>query len=256
MLAGDRVIMIAVLGALKEEITAFTDHLDSLKESTWNHRIMYSGVFGGEDCIVTYTGVGKVFAALTTQYIIDTYHPEVLFFIGIGGAFDPELKIGDILIAENCIQYDVDVTAFGFLPGEIPRPSEETVKKGQSESIRFFHSDITLLKKAVHFTADGCTVARGRICTGDSYVNEELIKENLRMGTSLKLLKGSAVDMESASFAQVCGENSLPFFIARVISDTPDGERAKHFRTFLSESSRKLSQLIEYIIADNGNSRP
>ena len=68
----------------------------------------------------------------------------------------------------------------------------------------------------------------GLICTGDQFITNceelDLIKE--------KYPQGLAVDMESASIAQVCHLWQVPFISLRIVSDTP-GVKG-HFDQYLN----------------------
>lgn len=230
-----------VLGALKEEISAFTRNLSGLGTSEWRGRTLYEGFISGEKCVVTWTGVGKVYAAMTVQYMIDTYSPDLIFFIGIAGAVSEDLKIGDMVVAEDSVFYDLDITDYGFAPGELPRPQH-------GESVRFFPIAQSLVEKARGYKNEGSTAIIGRICTGDSFITQKLKIENRRTADFIHDLECCAVEMEGASAAQVCYENGIPFLLARIISDTPDGKHASNFKKFLSKSSEALFLFINYMI--------
>lgn len=239
----DRVrVLKIILGALKEEISAFTRYLSSLATSEWRGRTLYEGFISGEKCVVTWTGVGKVYAAMTVQYVIDTYSPDLLFFIGIAGAVSEDLKIGDMVVAEDCVFYDIDITEYGFAPGELPGPQN-------GESVRFFPVAQSLVEKARGYEHEGSAVIIGRICTGDSFITDKLKAENHRTADFIHNLECCAVEMEGASAAQVCYENEIPFLLVRIISDTPDQTHVSNFKKILAKSSEALFLFIKYMIS-------
>ena len=232
-----------ILGALEEEISAFICKLSGFHTSEWKGRTLYEGLISDEKCVVTWTGVGKVYAAMTVQHMIDTYSPDLLFFIGIAGAVTEDLKIGDMVVAEDCVFYDMDITEYGFAPGELPSPHNR-------ESVRFFPMTKSLVEKARRFNNEGFATVIGRICTGDSYITEKLKIENRRTADFICDLECCAVEMEGASAAQVCNENNIPFLLVRIISDTPDGKRALSFKKFVLKSSEVLFLFIKYMISN------
>ncbi len=243
--------MIAVLGALRQEVSAVVSEIEESRSSKWYGREIYEGYISGKKCVVTWTGVGKVFSAMVSQYVIDAYHPDKVIFIGIAGSVMPNLRIGDLVIAEDCVFYDIDVTVFGFKPGEFPSPSLPTEKKMQwkNETMRFFPSDTKLLQKAGSFSGSGFRIFTGRICTGDSYVSAELRTDNRRTDNFIKELECLVVEMEGAAAAQVCSVNNVPFILIRVVSDTPEGGQTPSFRKFISESSEKLMRFVLHLIS-------
>ena len=58
-----------------------------------------------------------------------------------------------------------------------------------------------------------------------------------------------AVDMESASIAQVCHLKNVPFFCARVISDTPGGEdNIAQYENFWEDAPRHTFETLRLVI--------
>ena len=58
-----------------------------------------------------------------------------------------------------------------------------------------------------------------------------------------------AVDMESASIAQVCYLKNVPVFIMRVISDTPGGEdNIAQYENFWSDAPKATFNLLKELI--------
>ncbi len=53
------------------------------------------------------SGWGKIAAAASTQYAIDTYHPDLLINLGTCGGFAGRIERGDIVLAEKTIVYDI-----------------------------------------------------------------------------------------------------------------------------------------------------
>ncbi len=233
--------MIAVISALEGETSSIRIKMKDIVSEKWKERIITRGSFSGEDIILACSGAGKVNAALCVQFIIDRYEIETIFFVGIAGALNPSLSIGDIVAAKECIQWDVDISAFGFKRGTIPQPDS----KGE---VRIFESDESLLKKVLAWKLPGGKVVPGRILTGDSFITGKIIRERPWLDAAFKELHGDAVEMEGAAAAQVCYENGISFLLVRVISDTLSGGKVKHFGRFLSSSSEKLSSLIAFIL--------
>jgi len=50
--------------------------------------------------ILAESGIGMTNAAMTTQKLIDTFHPKAIIFSGIAGAVDTSIRIGDIVACE------------------------------------------------------------------------------------------------------------------------------------------------------------
>ena len=66
----------------------------------------------------------------------------------------------------------------------------------------------------------------GLICTGDKFITDRSELDEIKHNFP----EGLAVDMESASIAQVCYLYQIPFISFRIISDTPGAD--KHFEQY------------------------
>jgi len=53
------------------------------------------------------SGIGKVASALASALLIETFSPDLVINTGSAGGFDPDLDIGDIVIADSLMYHDV-----------------------------------------------------------------------------------------------------------------------------------------------------
>ncbi len=233
--------MIAVLGALEEEVSWFIKNMEIQDTGSYNGRYVYSGYLEGFPCVVTWSGAGKVFAAAATQFLIDHYHPDILFFVGIAGGLSENLNIGDVAVADRVMMHDVDLSFFGFKRGELPSPVSGN-SFGRRAAAGVIECDRTLLSAALSWKHSGFALRYGLIITGDSFIHSG------NTPAYIKDTEGIAVDMEGAASALVCVDGGVSFFLSRVISDTPDGTVKKGFGKFLVNSSEKLYYLVSHII--------
>lgn len=184
------------------------------------------------DIITQQTGVGKVLTSSSVQHLIDVFKPEAVIMIGIAGSINTDLKKGDTIIAEDCIQHDMDSTAFGFLRGEIPYTN-----------YRIISSDKRLVE-----TASSCktiSLQKGRVLTGDQFIND---CDSDKLNYLRENLKGDLVDMEGAAAALVSMINEVPFLLIRTVSDNADGGGGKGFKNLLKISGDKHVTLIKHIL--------
>jgi len=66
-----------------------------------------SAPLGHETAIFFHGGYGKVAAAGSTQWAIDTFQPELILNIGTVGGFGSGIAVGDIMMATETIIYDI-----------------------------------------------------------------------------------------------------------------------------------------------------
>jgi adenosylhomocysteine/aminodeoxyfutalosine nucleosidase len=215
---------IAIMGAMPEEIEPIINKLENIQMDVYGDNKYYEGTYHGQEVVVAYSKIGKVFATLTATTLIEKFGCDMLLFSGVAGAISHELSIGDLIIADGLCQHDLDITAFGHPFGYVP---EGDVCIPTDIGLRNIAKDIAKSK--------GLTLKEGVIATGDQFVANEERKEWI--GTTFK---ASALEMEGASVAVVCNALNVPFFILRAISDSADMDASFNFDEFL-ESSAKIS---------------
>jgi len=215
---------IAIMGAMPEEVEPIVSALDNVHKTEYAANTYYEGSYNGQEVVVAYSKIGKVFATLTATILIEKFSCDTLLFSGVAGAISDELKIGDLIIADGLCQHDLDITAFGHPFGFVP---EGEVCIPTDVSLRNIAKDVAKSK--------GLTLKEGIIATGDQFVaNEE--RKNWIGST----FKADALEMEGASVAVVCSSLDVPFFVLRAISDSADMDASFNFDEFL-ESSAKIS---------------
>jgi len=209
---------------MPEEIEPLVSRLENLKMTEYASNRYYEGRYCGQEVVVAYSKIGKVFATLTATILIEKFECDMLLFSGVAGAISDELKIGDLVIADGLCQHDLDITAFGHPHGYVP---EGEVCIPTDVSLRRIAKEVALKK--------GIVLKEGVIATGDQFIADADRKDWIG-----EVFKAHALEMEGASVAVVCNALNVPFFILRAISDAADMDAGFDFDTFL-ESSAKVS---------------
>ncbi len=111
---------IAIMGAMPEEIEPIISKLDNVETIVYGDNKYYEGSYNGQEVVVAYSKIGKVFATLTATMLIERFGCDMLLFSGVAGAITDKLKIGDLIIADGLCQHDLDITAFGHPFGYVP----------------------------------------------------------------------------------------------------------------------------------------
>ena len=215
---------IAIMGAMPEEIEPLIAKLDDVTTTLYADNTYYEGRYKGQEVVVAYSKIGKVFAALTATILIEKFNCDLLLFSGVAGAISEDLKIGDLIIADGLSQHDLDITAFGhpygYVPeGEVCIPSDAELR--------------AVAKRVAH--KKGIDLKEGIIATGDQFVADA--ERKMWIG---KTFNADALEMEGAAVAVVAHALRVPFFILRAISDSADMDASFNFDAFL-ESSAKVS---------------
>ena len=226
---------IGILGAMDAEISEILAHADILDRSSWRGFTFYTIRLAGREVVLVKCGVGKVFAALVSQRLIDIFNPSALIFTGVAGALNPAYAIGDVVISRDCLQHDVDGVALGFARGRLVYTD-----------LQIFPADQAMLQSALATQVDGHKIWEGRILTGDQFMTRDEINHHRYL---MDELAGDAVEMEGGAMAQVCAVNEIPYLVVRTISDRADGDAVQDFNRFLPVIAQNSFAVVRQILA-------
>jgi len=240
--------MLIILGAMEEEVGLLAGKVQLSREVVVAGRVMTLGTLEGRDVLVVFSRWGKVAAASTTArsiaYCIAATGkpPEGVVFVGVAGAVDDRLEVGDVVVADALWQHDLDASPL-FAPMQIPLTERTHLDADHASSDRLHAAaDAFVRTEMAGCIAPGILgqyglvarpprVWRGGIATGDQF-----IKCGHKRGEIKGRLPGSlAVEMEGAAVAQVCHDDGVPLAVLRVISDKAGETAAIDFTAFLRD---------------------
>src|SRR5215468_7970553 len=112
-------LMLAIMSAMQDEITAIAQSLEEVTSQTLGHRQYRAGNFDDTPVVVVFSGWGKVAAAATTTQLIAAYDVTDIVFTGVAGAVRRGLSIGDVVVGSELIQHDMDASPI-FPRYEVP----------------------------------------------------------------------------------------------------------------------------------------
>lgn len=205
---------IGIIGAMDVEISILRETMEkngTLKKTEVGNLVFNEGQINGVDVVVVKSGVGKVNAALCAQRLILQFGVDAVINSGIAGAMEEGLHIFDLVISTDAVYHDMDATAFGYKPTEIPQmicsnfPADETLLEAAEKG--FKKSEYSSKYKMI----------RGRVATGDQFIAYEELKNHID-----QICQPACVEMEGAAIAHACYVNKTPFVILRTISDNAD----------------------------------
>lgn len=221
---------IGILGAMDEEVALLKASLADVTETKWKHLTFYQGQLHNMQVVLVKCGIGKVAAALATTVLIEKFAPDAVVNTGSAGGFDTNLNIGDVVIAENVIHHDVDLTHFGYALGQCA---------GMPEDYRSSNKLIDAAQQAATTISD-IQFTRGLICTGDAFIGSDEAVAQLRENfPSMK-----AVEMEGAAIGQTCHMLDVPFLVIRSLSDIAGKTSSVSFKEYLETAAKNSAQLV------------
>ncbi|WAA11211.1 5'-methylthioadenosine/S-adenosylhomocysteine nucleosidase [Fervidibacillus albus] len=226
-------MMIAIIGAMEEEIRIIRDQIENRKTETIAHCQYTSGKLFGKDVVLLQSGIGKVNAAMSTTILMERYKPTYIINTGSAGGLNSELEIGDIVISTEVRHHDVDVTAFGYEYGQVPQLPPAFIADE-----KLFQIALTCANKI------DIRTEKGLIVSGDSFMNDPSRVQ--RISNHFRDVK--AVEMEAAAIAQVCHQYDKPFVIIRSLSDIAGKQSEISFDQFLQKAAVHSAQLVMKIV--------
>lgn len=103
--------LVGIITAFSPEITnirqAFTIEYDAIN---YGGRLYYRGIIYGAYVIAVISGVSMTNATMTTQAMIDLFHPKNLIFSGIAGGINPANVIGTVILPVRVGQYQNQIS--------------------------------------------------------------------------------------------------------------------------------------------------
>lgn len=203
---------------MDEEVKILKNEMTVEKREEKAKMEFFSGNLWGKAVVVVTCGIGKVNAAVCTQILADYYKVDKIINVGVAGGIGEHIFPGDIVIADNLVQHDMDTSAFGDKLGQIPRMDT---------------FDFKCDPELVDLAKNACTDIRGhksfvgRIVSGDQFIASV---EKIRwLNAEFEAL---ACEMEGGSIAHVCYLNSVPFVVIRSISDNANNGAHMDFEKF------------------------
>lgn len=167
------------------------------------------------------TGIGTVNAAIATQHLLDRYVPETIINLGAAGGVAPESELGKAYMVSEAVFFDVDVTAFGYSYGRIPRNGVETYQLN-------ILSDET------------CICA-----SGDSFVTDFHGQYGNKINQKVLL-----VDMEIAGICHTLLVNNYPgkIFSIKGVSDKANYEAPTSFEENMKLAMLQVHQMLQSLL--------
>lgn len=198
---------VGLICTLKGEERQFLDEMKTVQKISIAERDFYRGEIEGRGVVLVRSPMGKVNNTITAQLLISHFHVESILSIGLGGAIDPSLRIGDVVLSESTLQHDFGLLKpYGFLWESPPELGKR-------------------LKPSPWGPASNRRYHCGVIVSGDQFIASEDKREWLR-----SKFHALAVDMSAAAIQEVCRQNAVGCLFIRIISDRADSEGREHFR--------------------------
>lgn len=225
---------VGIIGAMQIEVEALCAAMEHTETEVVGNMEFVYGTLKGKQVVCAKCGIGKVFAAMCAQTMILKYAPDAIVNSGVAGTLSEQLSIGQIALAEQVVQHDMDTSPIGDPVGLI-----------SGINIIYIPADPAVtacLADAVGRV--GVPYMRGTVASGDQFICHTADKDRIRSTFETADKPVIACEMEGAAIGQVCFVNQVPYGILRAISDGGDEQAFADYPTFLAAAAETATKVM------------
>ena len=239
---------IALISAMHEELAAVLARMPDEQKTTHAGREFWVGHWHGHEVVAVLSRIGKVAAATTATALIERFGVTRMVFTGVAGGLAPHVRVGDVVVAREFIQHDMDASPL-FPRHQVPLtgmtrfPADITLSDALAVAAPLALQDMRAsLPQAEWLNLDltNAQVHQGLIASGDRFVSQTLESQALQRD----LPEALAVEMECAAIAQVCRDYGVPLAAVRTISDRADDAAHVDFPKFIQTIASRYSAAV------------
>ncbi len=219
--------MIAIVGAMEEEVSAILKYLEQAKQVTYQQIVFHEGIMNGKSVVVFQSGVGLVSAAMSLTVCLDHFNISHIINIGTAGGLHPDQKILDLVIPDRLTYHDMDITPFGN-------------ERNFGPKNRFiFHTDKVLIERFKPLISHE-RVWYGPLVSGNQFVSTDEQLQSIMDHYP----QAMACEMEGTALANVANAFNTPIIILRSLSDiVMHPENSMSFSEYLHKASLRSAKL-------------
>jgi adenosylhomocysteine nucleosidase len=178
----------AVVAPLARELAPFLRRLEGRRNLRRDGRRWVVGSLAGEPVVAGVLGDGAIRAAAGAQALLDTFPLRRIVLVGVAGALDPALEVGQIVVAARVYR------------GTTAAPAPDPHLRARAEALGIGAADLlTVPAPVIHPEAKAA------------------LRATLPHPPPLR---PAVVEMEGALVAEAAGRAGVPYLLLRAISDT------------------------------------
>lgn len=213
-------------------IAAMTKELEPLLAAC--EKTEECAVFGGKKvlkaCVsdkelyIIESGVGEIYAAAATQFLITAMSVEAVINFGVCGSLSPRQTLKKTVFVQGVVHYEMDTTAIDDLKvGQYSEYPSEVIPV-----------NAVLLDKAKNMFPE---IEAVLCASGNKFIADKNEKEYL-----YDTFKTEVCEMESAGILLTCNLNKVPCLMVKAVSDADGG--AGDFLKTVHEAARVYISLV------------
>ncbi len=226
---GITVRRIGIIAAMEVEMELLRAQMRNLQIEKTAGMEFYSGQIGEYEVTLMQCGIGKVSAALGAQAMILKFQPDCIINTGCAGALAKGLQIGEMVISDSTVEWDIDLLALGMPRGYVSSMNAVEMK-----------ADSDLADWIISAIPKELPVRKGLVVSGDQFVSRPEQRSIILEAFPDAL----CAEMEGGAIGHVCAQNQVPFCVVRCMSDTADGDSEVNFAVFVKEAGEKSAEIL------------
>lgn len=235
-----RVNRIGLMTAMPQECQLLEERFGARHVEQIGNRRFTLAESNGLELVIAVSHIGKVAAAATASILLHRFGVEGVFFTGVAGGVGAKVLVGDIVVADNLLQHDLDLKGvLGHQRFEVPSLGRAHIAadgdylKMALDAANSVAAGGKYRRAVEEIASRQPAVYCGLIASGDRFVNDAEEKAGL-----ISAIPGlMAVEMEGAAVAQVCAEHGVPCGVVRVISDAAADTAEVDFKAFIKSAA-------------------
>ncbi len=226
--------MIGLIGAMSVEVEKLLEQLQNRQDTTIGMDTFSTGRLFGVEAVLSVCGPGKVNAALCAANMISAFKPQWIVNLGVAGAGEESVSIGDMVIATAAVQHDMDTSPIGDPVGFVSKIGLVEIPCDAALRAALVEAAASVADMKVH---------EGVIATGDQFICDGETRARIH-----NLFGAKAVEMEGGAVAHVCHAMHVPCGVLRSISDQANGHSTMDYPTFTQLAASHSEQVIEALL--------
>jgi len=239
---------LGLMGALEEELGPVLAELQQAQAVQVAGRTFWQGQWHGQPLVAVLTGIGKVAAATTATVLIERLGVQRLVFTGVAGGLGPDVRVGDVVVARQLLQHDMDASPL-FPRFQVPGYGRSHFAADPELTQGLAQAALAVLAQVQRHVGPDAVAAfglqapqvhQGLVLSGDRFVATAAESRALQAA----LPQALAVEMEGAALAQVCADYGVPFAAVRTISDRADDVAHTDFARFIRQVAGRYSHAL------------
>lgn len=192
------------------------------------------------------TGIGPINAGAVTALLFNEVKFDFVILLGLGGAIDQRLEVGDVCIGTHVIQHDaicsyddrVEQMASGELHLSLDPKDRPSIKTS---------TDNIFNERIVNYLGNkGLNVFTGSILSGSEF-NASKIRKGLMKE---KFKDGILIEMEACGVALMCKRLGVAFSVIKTVADTLSEAPEKEYQDYIVSSAKKCADIFDFVRED------